>query len=120
MVSLVEHAADDRAPGATAWLLSGAVALGLISLIVTLRPLVDYVRFPNVYQPLSWALTLGALASLLAGALRPAPWLLALLLYAVLSLVWLFAIGLWVKTGDPAAQVPATDKLVPRRTRTAV
>ena len=109
MVSLVEHAADDRAPTATAWLLSGAVALGLVSLIMIIRTLADYVRFPDVYQPLSWALTLAALASLLAGALRPAPWLLALLLYAVLSLVWLFAIGLWVKTGHPDAQVPATD-----------
>jgi len=109
MVSLVEHAADDRAPAATAWLLSGAVALGLLSLIMVIRTLADYVRFPDVYQPLSWSLMVAALAGVLVGALRPAPWLLALLLVAVLSLVWLFAIGLWVKTGDPDAQVPATD-----------
>ncbi len=28
---------------------------------------------------------------------------------AMVSLVWLFAIGLWVKTSDPDTQVPATD-----------
>ena len=58
MVRLVEHAGDDRAPTATAWLLSGAVALGLVSLIMIIRTLADYVRFPNAYQPLGWALTL--------------------------------------------------------------
>lgn len=109
MVRLVEHAGDDRAPTATAWLLSGAVALGLVSLIMIIRTLADYVRFPNVYQPLGWALALAALASTLVGVLRPPPWLLALLLVAVLSLVWLFAIGLWVETGDPDARVPATN-----------
>ena len=109
MVSLVEHAADDRAPAASAWLLSGAVALGLISLILIVRALTDYVRFPDVYHPLSWALALGAFVSVLVGALRPPPWLLALLLYAVLTLIWLFAIGLWVKNGDPDAPVPGTD-----------
>ncbi len=32
MVSLIEHATDDRAPVATTWLLAGSVALGLVSL----------------------------------------------------------------------------------------
>jgi low temperature requirement protein LtrA len=109
MVSLVEHAADDRAPAASAWLLSGAVALGLVSLISIVRALSDYVRFPTVYGPLTWGLALAAGTSILVGALRPAPWLLALLLVAVLSAVWLFAIGLWVKNGEPDTHIPATD-----------
>jgi low temperature requirement protein LtrA len=109
MVSLVEHAADDRTPAASAWLLSGTVALGLVSMVLIMRTLDDYVRFPTVYGPLTWGLALAAGASILVGALRPAPWLLALLLFAVLSAVWFFAIGLWVRNGDPYAHIPATD-----------
>jgi hypothetical protein len=62
-----------------------------------------------VYGPLTWGLALAAGASILVGAQRPAPWLLALLLFAVLSAAWFFAIGLWVKNGDPDTHIPATD-----------
>ena len=34
MVSLISHAHDGRTPASTAWLLAGAVALGLLALIV--------------------------------------------------------------------------------------
>ena len=109
MVSLVEHAADDRAPRATAWLLSGAVALGLVALILIVRTLEDYLRFPSVYGPLSWAFAFAAGAVLVLGALRPPPWLFALLIVAVLTVVWLLGIGRWVKKGGGDARVPATD-----------
>jgi len=109
MVSLVEHAADDRAPEATAWLLAGSVALGLVSLIVIVRTLDAFDRLPGVYQPVSWALATAAAASLIVGWLRPAPWLLAFALYAILTAVWLFAIAKWVRVGDPNEHVPGTD-----------
>ena len=109
MVSLVEHAADDRAPEATAWLLAGSVALGLVSLIVIVRTLDAFDRLPGVYQPVTWALAAAAAASLVIGWLRPAPWLLALGLVAVLTAVWLFAIAKWVRVGDPDEHVPGTD-----------
>jgi low temperature requirement protein LtrA len=109
MVSLVEHAADDRAPEATAWLLAGSVALGLVSLIVIVRTLDAFDRLPGVYQPVSWALAAAAAAPLVVGWLRPAPWRLALGLVAILTAVWLFAIAKWVRVGDPDERVPGTD-----------
>ena len=109
MVSLVEHAADDRAPVATAWLLAGSVAVGLVSLLVIVRTLDAFDRLPGVYQPVSWALAFAAAASLVVGWLRPAPWLMALGLVAILSVVWLFAIAKWVRVGDPDEHVPGTD-----------
>jgi low temperature requirement protein LtrA len=39
LVSLIGHAHDARAPAETAWLLAGAVALGLLALIVTAQSL---------------------------------------------------------------------------------
>jgi low temperature requirement protein LtrA len=92
MVSLIEHAHDDSAPASTSWLLSGAVAVGLVFLIPTWRALVDASRLPSVYRPLWIATVAGALASVIIGWTRPAPWLLAMLLVVVLGLVWAVAV----------------------------
>jgi len=93
IVSLIGHAHDaSRAPAETAWLLAGAVALGLLALILTEQSLVDAERLLSVYRPLSIALAMGAVATLVVGWVRPAPWLLALLLVAVLSVLWTFAV----------------------------
>ena len=91
IVSLIGHAGDDRTPAATAWLLAGAVALGLVSLILTEQSLADAERLDAVYRPFRAALALAAAASLVAGWARPAPWLLGLVLVAILSVLWLFA-----------------------------
>jgi low temperature requirement protein LtrA len=88
MVSLIEHAHDDKSPEPTSWLLSGAVAVGLVSLILTWRALADASRLASVYRPLSIVTVAGAVASLTVGWTRPAPWLLALLLVVVLGMVW--------------------------------
>ncbi|MGH3366590.1 MAG: hypothetical protein ACRDOY_05255, partial [Nocardioidaceae bacterium] len=93
MVSLIEHAHDARTPPETAWLLAGAVGLGLLALAVTERTLVDAQRLVVVYQPLSMAMAAGAAAALLLGWARPAPWLLALLLVAILAVLWVFAVS---------------------------
>lgn len=91
IVSLIGHAGDDRTPAGTAWLLAGAVALGLVSLIFTEQALVDAVRFNAVYRPLRVALALGAVAALAAGWARLAPWLLGLVLVAILTVLWVYA-----------------------------
>jgi low temperature requirement protein LtrA len=110
IVSLVEHAHDAATPVGTAWLLGGSVAISLLALILTARSLEDARRLEIVYRPLTLALAAGAAAALLAGLLDPAPWLLAVLLVAILTVVWLFAIvrliraGAWSRNrGEPAA-----------------
>jgi len=80
IVNLIGHAHDARAPEAAAWLLAAAVALGLLALIVVEQSLVDAERLVSVYRPLSVVLAIGAVAGLVVGWVRPAPWLLALLL----------------------------------------
>jgi low temperature requirement protein LtrA len=92
IVNLIEHAHDARAPEATAGLLAGAVALGLLALIAAEQSLVDAERLPSVYRPLRVVLAIGAVAALVIGWLHPAPWLLALLLVVLLGVVWAFAV----------------------------
>jgi low temperature requirement protein LtrA len=104
MVSLIGHAHDARTPASTSWLLAGAVATGLLALVLTERALVDAERLSVVFSPLRLALFAGAAAALLVAWLRPAPWLLALLLVAVLSAVWLFAVSRFLRAdawGEP-------------------
>jgi hypothetical protein len=109
MVSLIEHARDARTPPSTAWLLAGAVAVALLALSVTERSLVDAERLSVVYQPLSLAMGAGAGAALIAGWARPAPWLLALLLVARLSLLWVFAVSRFLRADAWREQHPSAD-----------
>jgi low temperature requirement protein LtrA len=99
MLSLLEHAHDTATPAATAWLLSGAVAVGLIALILTMRALSDAVPLAAAYRPLQFAMAGGAVVSIAVGAVRPAPWLLALLLVLVLGLVWAVGVRGFLLTG---------------------
>jgi low temperature requirement protein LtrA len=107
MVSLIGHASDARTPASTAWLLTGSVALGLLALTLAEQSLVDADRLAAVYRPLRLATAGAAALALVVGAIRPAPWLLALLLVVVLSLLWLFAVTRFLMAGawgpDPAA-----------------
>jgi hypothetical protein len=97
MVSLIGHAHDPRTPAGTSWLLAGAVATGLVALVLTERALVDAERLSVVFHPLRLALSAGAAAALIVAWLRPAPWLLALLLVAILSVVWFFAVSRFLR-----------------------
>ncbi len=92
MVSLIEHAHDGSTPASTSWLLSGAVAVGLVCLIPTWRALDDASRLSSVYRPLWMATVAGAVACMIIGWTRPAPWLLGLLLVIVLGFVWAVAV----------------------------
>ena len=103
MVSLLEHAHDTSTPGPTSWLLSGAAAVGLIFLIPTSRALSDVGLLRAAFRPIWAAMAAGALAALLVGWSRPAPWLLALLLVAVLGLVWAVAVRGFILAGAWAA-----------------
>ena len=104
MVSLVEHADDARAPVATAWLLSGSVALLLVALISLMRSLQDHDRLPSLYRPVTGALAAGAGVALLIGWWRPAPWLLVFALFAIHSVIWSLAFDRWLRLDE--ASVP--------------
>jgi len=93
MVSLISHASDARTPTATAWLLTGSVALGLLAVTVAEQALADADRLAVVYRPLKPAMAGAAAVALAVGWARPAPWLLALLLVAILSVLWIFAVS---------------------------
>jgi len=106
MVSVIEHAHDASTPAPTSWLLSGAVAVGLLFLIPTWRSLAHASRLTSINRPLWIATVSGAVASMFIGLARPAPWLLALLLVVVLTLVWAVAVrefalaGTWGSDGS--------------------
>jgi low temperature requirement protein LtrA len=105
MVSLILSATDDRAPAATAWLLAGSVALGLVSLAVIVRTLQDYDRLITVYRPTSILMLVAAGVALLIGAWRPAPIVLVVTLGAIYFVVWIFAVSRWLGTEEAAAQL---------------
>jgi len=99
VVNLIEHAHEPATPAATALLLGGSVALGLLALIVTERSLEDAVRLEVVYRPLGAVLAVGAAIALLAGWLAPAPWILAALLVAILTALWFFVVARMIRAG---------------------
>ena len=105
-VTLIEHGADDAAPANAAWVLTGAVATVLGSLILTTLTLEDERRFPSIYRPLQVMLALGAVAALAVGQWRPEPWLLVLSLQAILIAVWGVAVWRWMQLDDPASALP--------------
>jgi low temperature requirement protein LtrA len=92
IVSLIEHAHDSSTPAETAWLVAGSVAIGLVALTLIEGALTDTERLSSVYRPLRFATGLGAAAAIVVGFGAPPPWLLALLLVAILTAVWLFAV----------------------------
>jgi hypothetical protein len=77
---------------------------GLLALTVAERALTDAERLFVVFGPLSLAMTGGAVAALIVGWVRPVPWLLALLLVAILSTLWFFAVSRFLRAdawGEP-------------------
>lgn len=95
MVSLIEHAGDNRTPQNVAWLLSVAtagVALSLAGLTATMRPHQGRRLVP-------FTLTAAAVIALTLGALRPNPIVLAIGLYATLFAVWIESFVRHAQTG---------------------
>jgi low temperature requirement protein LtrA len=99
MVSLISHAADARTPASTGWLVAGSVALGLLALSFSEQTLVEADRVAVAYRPLRIAMAGAAAAALAVGWARPAPWLLALLLVVILSVLWGFAVSRFLQAG---------------------
>lgn len=99
MVGLIGQAHAARTPVATAWLLTGAVAVGLLAVMVTANCLVDARRLAAVYRPLNAVLAAGAVAGVGVGWARPAPWLLAVLLVVILTALWAVAVRGFLRAG---------------------
>lgn len=102
ILSLVEHATDERSPASTTWLLAGSVTIMLLSLILIMRALADYDRLVSVYQPVVAATAVGALVALLIGWWRPSPVLLVLAIAAIPAAIWWFAVDRWLRYGRTA------------------
>jgi low temperature requirement protein LtrA len=103
MVSLIEHAADDRTPTATSWLIAGSMALLCVSLAVIVSLMPD--RPGSGFVP--YSLVAAALLSLVAAALHPRPWLLATILLVLLTLVWVEAFVRHARLGEPFVEEDA-------------
>ena len=99
MIGLIEHAHDAQTPEGTAWLLAGAVALGLVAQAVAARTLEVARRLTEVYTPVSSVMVGGAVAAVIVGVVRPAPWLLALVLVAIFVTMWLVAVNRFLRAG---------------------
>jgi low temperature requirement protein LtrA len=97
MVSLIEHATDDRTPTGTSWLVGGSMALlcGSLAVVVALMP-----ERPGAAL-VPYSLGAAALVSLAAAAVHPAPWLLAATLLVLLMLVWTEAFVRHARLGEP-------------------
>jgi low temperature requirement protein LtrA len=100
MVGIIEHAGDDRTPAAAAWLLSGSVAVALVALLAIMTTLSDFERLASIYRPLTRGMAAAAVAAMLIGWWRPSPWLLALSMVVILSLVWWLAVDRWLRLDD--------------------
>ena len=110
LVGLIEHAGDARTPAPNALLASGAVALVLVGLVITMSSLRDFERVREVYGPITTASLVAAAGALLVGVLRPAPWLLALLLVLLISSVWWIAADRWLRMDNPESALPGYEE----------
>lgn len=85
MEGLVEHAGDARTPVGTAWLLGGATA-GVLLSIAALTFTIDA---HAARRAVPYTAAAAAAGALVVAAAHPTPLLLALLLWALLSVVWM-------------------------------
>ena len=99
MVGLVEHAADPVTPQATALLLAGAVAVVLLTEIVTALSFISDDAERATYRPLLVAMAIAAAVAIAVGFLPLAPWALALALNAILLAVWFVAALRFMRAG---------------------
>ena len=104
MVSLVEHAADSRTPAATAWLLTGSVAMMLTSVALAATALPADEFPPGMARQLAPTFGLAAAVILVIGAAQPAPIVLVIAIAVVQLLTWLRLFVLYLALGgEPGA-----------------
>ena len=101
MVSLIEHAEDPRTPVNTAWLIAGATAAVAASVAI----LVTTIDSHEARRHVPAVLAASAGASLIVGALRPSPIVLAALLLALFSLPWTHAFIRHARAGTSIVDV---------------
>ena len=106
LVGLVEHAGDQRAPTATAWVLTGSIAVVLVGLMLAMSALADFRRLASIYRPLTWVVAASVGVVMLVGWWRPVPWVMVLSLFGVLSAVWWFAVDRWLRLPNPDLALP--------------
>ena len=99
MVSLIEHAHDPVTPQATAILLCASVAAGLVAQVAQAWSLEDSHRLASAYRPLGVAMGAAALIVLAVAWLPIPPWVLALVIGLVLSVLWFFAVARFIRAG---------------------
>ena len=97
MVGLLEHAHDAQTPPGISWLISGAVALAMLSTIAAAWALELFDRLAYVFRRLAVAITVASAASLIAGLIAPPPWLLAAVLGIILTVTWLLAVRWYIQ-----------------------
>ncbi len=112
MVSLLEHAHDAHTPAPTAWLMSGSVALEMVSVIVAAWILV---LFDQVGVCLSSAcrrrVDRRRRLTIVLGYLAPPPWLLVSGLGAILTVTWLLAVRWYIQAHAwPPTQLTESDE----------
>jgi len=88
MVGLVSHAHATRTPTAVSWTLGGAVAVSLV-LVALQSATVEGDPHELGPRALASVFGIGAMLALALAAATPPPWLLALLVVAVLTATWL-------------------------------
>jgi low temperature requirement protein LtrA len=93
MLSLVDHAHDGRTPAATAWVLCAGAAVVLAATMLLAATLQAWDRDRGLYRRLTRVCAVVAAACLGLGAARPAPLLLGLVLVALLSIPWIYAVA---------------------------
>ena len=76
--------------------------MALVGLVVVMRSLVDYERLDAIYQPVTVAIPVAAAALLVIGWLRPVPWLIVVLIVAVLTSIWWLGVDRWLRMDEPA------------------
>lgn len=99
MVSLVEHASDDRTPAGTAWLLGGSVSVVLAGISLATRALPDD-EFPDAMaRQVTPTLVVATVLILTVAAARLAPLALGVVFAIVLSLTWLWLFMVFLAQG---------------------
>jgi low temperature requirement protein LtrA len=93
MVSLVDHAHDDRTPSATSWVLSAGVAVVLAATLLLSASLQVWRSERSVYRPLAVTCAAVAATCLLVGAIRPPPLVLGIVLVLLLGIPWSVAVA---------------------------
>jgi len=97
MVALIGGADQLGFPATAGWVLAGSVALVLVGQIVISRVLVVAQEKREAYRSIRLQMALAAVAAVAAGVLIPTSWLLALVLGAILLVLWFAAVVVFIR-----------------------